>query len=95
MLLVFRREDLCEAKHETSSVFKFSDNMSRSDVPPRLKLSVTADQVLPDLCLQSEPIQNSWQNWVTFPDEVYPQMSCPQLKLSVTADQVLIDLCLQ
>ena len=51
-LLVFHRKDLCEAKHKIASVFKFSDDVFRSDTPPHTKLSVTADQVLPDLCLQ-------------------------------------------
>ena len=34
--LVFRRKDLCEAKHETQSVFKFSDvvfALSQMDPP--------------------------------------------------------------
>ena len=35
-LFVFRRKDLCEAKHKTASVFKFSDDVYRSDVPPVL-----------------------------------------------------------
>ena len=35
-LLVFHRKDLCEAKHEMQSVFKFSDVLfaHRSDEPP-------------------------------------------------------------
>ena len=35
-LLVFHRKDLCEAKHEMQSVFKFSDVLFalKSDVPP-------------------------------------------------------------
>ena len=34
--LVFRRKDLCEAKHETQSVFRFSDVLFtlKSDIPP-------------------------------------------------------------
>ena len=32
--LVFHRKDLHEAKHKTASVFKFSDDVYRSDVPP-------------------------------------------------------------
>ena len=34
--LVFHRKDLCEAKHETQSVFKFSDVLFalKSDRPP-------------------------------------------------------------
>ena len=41
-LLVFRRKDLCEAKHETESVFKFSDVLFalRSDVPPSVEALV-------------------------------------------------------
>ena len=33
-LLVFHRKDLCEAKHKTASVFKFSDDVNRADGPP-------------------------------------------------------------
>ena len=44
-LLVFCRKDLCEAKHEMESVFKFSDVLfaPKSDGPPVVEVSGQAD----------------------------------------------------
>ena len=71
--LVFRRKDLCEArvKPEVSSYFQMrcTDKMC----PPHLKLSLMADQVLPDLCVQLEPIQNGQLfRWSECWDLIYP-----------------------
>ena len=61
-LLVFHRKDLCDArpKPEMSSYFQMRCTL-RQDAP-HMKLSVTRDQVLPDLCLLWERIWNGWQN---------------------------------
>ena len=75
---------------------------SDSDIPP-MKLPVTADQLLPHLCLQWEPIWNSHRIRSTFQMKCSTRSTCqmkcsdiaPHLKLSVTGDEVVADLCLQ
>ena len=65
-LLVFRRKDLCEAKHEMQSVFKFSDVLFAlgSDGPPTVEtsqISLTFGQPLgqADLQLRCTPSRGS------------------------------------
>ena len=53
---------------------------SDSDIPP-MKLPVTAEQLLPDLCLQWEPIQNSHRIRSTFQMKCSTRSTC-QMKCS-------------
>ena len=98
-LLVFHRKDLCEAKPQTPSVFKFSDVLFalKSDRPPieASQVCLTLGQPLGQVDLQSDVppsrgISGQLDIWSAF-GSGWPSVRCtPQVEASSDQEQYYI-----
>ena len=70
--LVFHRKDLCDARPKPKMSSYFQMKCTDSDILLYAKLSVPADQVLPDPCCQWEPIWNTQLVRWSVQTQIYP-----------------------